>query len=504
MKETSFYLKIKYHTLLIQLLCALLLVPSWATARAPRNIFLFIGDGMGISQKTAATQYIDKKLTMDTFPYQGVTTTSALNRFITGSAAAATAIACGKKTTIGRLSMDAEMKSLMTIAEMAQKQGMKVGIVSSVSIDHATPAAFYAHVPNRSQYYDIDLALARSGFDYFAGGGLKDPGNKKGSSSQFKGDAMEMIRNSGYKIVKSRKEFNALSPEDGKILAINGWLQDSAALPYDMDRTEEDISLAEFTAKGIDLLKNDKGFFMMVEGGKIDWACHANDAVAAIRDILAFDRAVATAYEFYKKYPEDTLIVVTADHECGGMSIGFAGTQYETCFDILKYQKISFKQFDQTTIKSLKDSSSSSFDLVKSEITENFGLKFSGDTDNMLFLKPHEVARLESAFINTMKGDTRKSKDPEIYLLYGGCEPLTVSITHILNQKAGIAWGSYSHTGVPVATSAVGVGAEAYEGAYDNTDIPLRLMNIMGMEAVPNYMMNISYATEVQQPCFIE
>ncbi|SLM32897.1 Alkaline phosphatase [Desulfamplus magnetovallimortis] len=491
MKKMAFHLKSKCNLLFIMLICTLLMIPVCATAKTPKNIFLFIGDGMGFPQKTAAEQYSKSPLMIDTLPYQGVTTTPASNRFITGSAAAATAMACGKKTSIGRIAMDADMTPLVTIAEMAKERGMKVGIVSSVSIDHATPAAFYAHVPSRSQYYDIDIALAKSGFDYFAGGGLKDPANKKGNATNFEGDAMELILKNGYKVVRTRDEFNALSPEAGKVLAINGWLQDSGALPYDMDRTESDISLAEFTDKGIELLENDNGFFMMVEGGKIDWACHANDAAAAIKDTLAFDKAVEKAYAFYKKHPEDTLIIVTGDHECGGMSIGFAGTQYETYFDVLKHQKISFTQFDQTIIKSLKEKTETpAFDSLKSVITENFGLAFTGDEKNTLLLKPHEVAQLEAAFVKTMKGDTEGSNDPETYLLYGGYEPLTVSITHILNQKAGIAWTSYNHTGVPIATSAVGIGAESYQGAYDNTDIALKLMDIMGIKAAPVYAVN--------------
>ena len=491
MKKNRFNPWTKWMSLTAVMFCFTLLAPVLSGAQTPKYIFLFIGDGMGFPQKTAAAQYIEGPLTVDGFPFQGVTMTPAANRFITGSAAAATAMACGKKTDIGRIAMDVEMKPLKTIAEMAKENGMKVGIVSSVSIDHATPAAFYAHVPSRSQYYDIDIALAKSGFDYFAGGGLKDPVNKKGNSKNFQGNAMDLIKKNGYKVVQSKEEFQNLSSKDGKVFAVNAWLQDSGALPYDMDRTQEDISLAEFTQKGIELLNNDKGFFMMVEGGKIDWACHANDAAAAIKDTLAFDKAVDTAYGFYKEHPEETLIVVTGDHECGGMTLGFAGTKYETYFNILKNQKISFTKFDQTVIKAFKEKTKQlDFNDMKPYITDNFGLAFTGDTENTLLLTPQEIAQLEAAFIKTMKGETEHSKDPGSYLLYGGYEPLSVSITHILNQKAGIAWTSYSHTGVPIATSAIGPGAKTYQGAFDNTDIALKLMEIMGMKPASVYAMN--------------
>lgn len=490
MNPMKFNSKLKMGILLTITLYAFMLIPSWAGAAAPKYLFLFIGDGMGFPQKTAASQYIEAQLVIDSFPSQGITTTPASDRFITGSAAAATAMACGKKTSIGRIAMDEDQKPLKTVAEMAKERGMKVGIVSSVSIDHATPAAFYAHVAKRSQYYDIDVALAKSGFDYFAGGGLKDPANKKGNAVEYQGDAMELIKENGYKVVNNKADFNALSQADGKVLAINSWLQDSGALPYDMDRTDEDISLAEFTEKGIELLENPNGFFMMVEAGKIDWACHANDATAAIKDTLAFDKAVAKAYDFYKKHPEETLIVVTGDHECGGMTLGFAGTKYETYFNILKHQNVSFTKFDQTVVKALKEKGDVTLEDVKNDITAGFGLAFDGNADNPLLLTPYEVKQIEAAFEKTMKGETEKSDDPGTYLLYGGYEPLTVAITHILNQKAGIAWTSYKHTGVPIATSAIGVGAERYMGAYDNADIALKLMGIMGMKSEPAYAMN--------------
>ena len=269
---------------------------GFATA-APKYVFLFIGDGMGIPQKAAAEQFIGKRLLIDSLPAQGVTTTYAYDRFITGSAASATAMSAGVKTKIGVVGMDPEFKPVKTIAEISKEKGMKVGIISSVSIDHAPPAAFYAHVPKRGQYYDIAVALANSNFDYFGGGGIKDPANKKKNSKNFVGDAVGLAKKNGYKVVTKKDEFMALSAADGKILAYNDWLQDSKALPYAMDTRDQDISLAEFTAKGIDLLDNEKGFFMMVEGGKIDWACHANDGAASIHDTVAFDNAVKEAHE---------------------------------------------------------------------------------------------------------------------------------------------------------------------------------------------------------------
>ena len=458
---------------------------SGVFAKNAKYVFLFIGDGMGIPQRIAAEHYTGKKLLINSFPAQGITTTHAADRFITGSAASATAMASGTKANIGVIGMDPALKPVKTLAEMAKERGMKVGIVSSVSIDHATPAAFYAHVPKRSQYYDIDVAIANSGFDYFGGGGLKDVTNKKNNSKNFVGNAMDLIKKNGYKVVTDKTEFMALKAADGKILAYNDWLQDGKALPYDMDTRNQDISLKDFTAKGIELLDNNKGFFMMVEAGKIDWACHANDAAASIKDTLAFDDAINEAYEFYKKHSKDTLIVVTGDHECGGLTLGYAGTKYATHFQILGKQNLSFQKFTDEVFSKFKAGADKSFNAMKPIITKHFGLMFEGE--GLLVLQAHEIKALETAFARSMKGDLEKSKDPETYVLYGGYEPLSVSIPHILNQKAGLAWTSYKHTGVPVATSAVGVSAGVFNGYYDNVDVAKKTMGVMGLDAKIHY-----------------
>lgn len=449
-----------------------------------KYVFLFIGDGMGLPQKAATEQFAGKQLVMDQFPAQGITTTYAADRFITGSAASATSMASGVKTNIGMIGMTPDQKKVKTLAELAKEQGKKVGIISSVSIDHATPAAFYSHVPKRSMYHDIDHALVESGFDFFGGGGLKDPKGKrvlkKDPNAKTLGDAMAKAKDNGYQLVTEKKAFRGLKPGSGKVLAYNEWLQDSGALPYHMDNRPEDITLPEFTEKAIELLDNDKGFFIMVEGGKIDWACHANDAAAAVKDTIAFDDAVQKAVAFAEKHPGEVLIVVSGDHECGGLTIGFAGTKYDTDFQVLGNQKVSYIKFDQEVLDGFKGS----FNEMKPLITEHFGLKFEGDAkSDPLVLTDYQKQLLEQAFEQAMKGEKERADDEGTYLLYGGYNPLSVKITHILNNKAGLAWTSYKHTGVPIATTAIGVGAESFNGYYDNTDIAKKIMAVMGLEA---------------------
>ena len=480
---------------------------SQANTAQAKYVFLFIGDGMGMPQINAAEHYLAsmdsestgiKKLRFSEFPAQALTTTYANNRFITGSAAAATAMATGYKTDIGVISMDpSKTRKYTTVAEMAKDVGMKVGIISSVSIDHATPAAFYAHQPSRNNYYQIDLELADSGFDFFGGGGMRQKGKKDGDI-----DAYVYARQKGYTLVNSRDAFMALQPGAEKIFAYNAVRDGSDAMPYELDRASDDLSLAEYTAKAIELLDNDKGFFIMVEGGKIDWACHANDAAPAIFDTLAFDEAVAEAINFYRQNPNETLIVVTGDHECGGMTLGFAGTGYETNFNLVGKQKRSATDYFATTF--LAELKESGRDLSDQElfnvVEEHFGLvrlsaselasvkakAESGDkraTEKLsLALNDFEVNQIKRAYIRSMGGELEVSPNEETALLYGGYDPLGVTLSHILNQKAGIAWTSYSHTGIPVPTFAQGAGYEIFNGYYDNTDIAKKIIQLMFAE----------------------
>ena len=174
-------------------------------------------------------------------------------------------------------------------------------------------------------------------------------------------------------MVKTQAEAEALTAEDGKAIVIDEHLADSDAMEYEIDRAADEWSLADYVEKGIEVLENENGFFMMVEGGKIDWACHANDAVSTISDTLALDDAVAKAVEFYEKHPDETLILVTGDHETGGLTIGYAGTDYDTFLTNFDNQKISYAKFDSDYVAAYKENQTD-FDTVMKDVTELFGL----------------------------------------------------------------------------------------------------------------------------------
>ena len=200
----------------------------------------------------------------------------------------------------------------------------------------------------------------------------------------------------------------------------------------------------------------------------------ANDAAASIHNTIAFDKAVQEAEAFARKHPAETLIIVTGDHETGGLTLGFAGTKYESAFSEIGKQKMSFEAFDSLILKPYKTAhpDGGSFEDMIPVIESDFGL-----TD----LSDLETRRLREAFQQSMMNRELRSTDDQTYLLYGGYEPFSVTLTHILNQRAGLAWTSYAHTGVPVQTFAKGVGQDLFNGYYDNTDIFKKMKSLMGL-----------------------
>ncbi|MGM0444175.1 MAG: alkaline phosphatase [Fibrobacterota bacterium] len=468
------------HSILVLTLCVGCTSPqkksSETSSPAPGKIkylFLFIGDGMGLPQMAMTQRALERSiepgkahLAFTQFPVTGNAATHAQDRFITGSAAAGTALACGSKTTIGTVGMTADGDTLRSIAEYAKAAGKKVGIVSSVSIDHATPACFYAHEPARGNYNNIAAQMATSGFDYFGGGYAKGDFEKYHQKDP-EGDPRNipaLMTEAGYTILKDRSALTAAHP-GGRYWAVTEY-DESAALNYEIDRTEKEISLAEFTREGIRLLDNDEGFFMMVEGGKIDWACHANDGASAVHDVIAFDKAVEAALNFYQKHPGETAVIVTGDHECGGLSLGFAGTEYDTHYDLLKHQKISFAAFTEKLTTMKNRSEAGNFAEYADSIAAAFGLGGPAAP-----LREYESKRLQKAFAHSVQNDSVDLSPYEARITYNKYDPLTVTATHLLNNRAGLGWTSYKHTAVPVPVYAVGPGTDIFTGNYDNTDI---------------------------------
>uniref|UniRef100_A0A7C4RQ44 Alkaline phosphatase n=1 Tax=Desulfatirhabdium butyrativorans TaxID=340467 RepID=A0A7C4RQ44_9BACT len=504
------------------LLWALFFTTSIGAAEV-KYVFFFLGDGMSSSQIQTTEAYlasanakstrqalgpeagnIDARLLMHPsnrlrftqFPIMGMQTTYDAYSLNTDSASAGTAFASGIKTKSNMINMDPDQnQKFKSIAELAHERGMKVGILTSVSIDHATPASYYASVASRSYFNSIASQLAASGFEFFGGGGFVSP-QKAAKSGDTNNDVHALLKQNGYTILNDRSSIlNLKTQPKSKVVAINSWLQDSAALPYHLDKIyydekNQNLTLSEMTEvaianlEALDRKDGGKGFFIMVEGGKIDWACHANDAMASILDMMDFDAAIGQAIDFFIRHPNETLIVVTGDHETGGMSVGHATTAYKAYYDKMFAQKASFQYFTDNQWKAHKQKYSQGYDGSKPDnLSSNaemvalmhhvFGLDWNS-------LNDYQKQRLEDAYDQSMAGKSRNS-DAANKLLYGGYEPITVTITHILNETAGIGWTSYSHTGQPVPLFAKGYGAETFAGFYDNTDIAKKLASVMNI-----------------------
>jgi alkaline phosphatase len=445
-----------------------------ADGEYPKYLFLFIGDGMGIGQINATEAYLSavngeigyERLAFSQFPVTGMIYTNASDRLITGSAASGTALATGNITGIGRISMDEEGKEpFETIAEKAKKKGMKVGIISSVSIDHATPAVFYAHQQNRNQYFDIAVDLANSSFDLFAGGGFREPvGAMDGSDINIADVAIEK----GFTFIRDNEQFLNLTSKNQRVLFQSARLADGAAMPYRIDQQPGDITLAQITEKAIELLGNDNGFFIMVEGGKIDWACHANDAATTVHEVLDFDEAVAKAYDFYLEHPDETLIIVTADHETGGMAVGADKTGYDVNLESLKYQRYSLEQL-QANLADLRGKWQGDMEagtrMFVSLLENDYGLGHG----KRIELGEAEKSRLLALWQQSLQAEGSEKEG------YGGNDPVAKEIIMMMSEIAGVGWTSGSHTAGTVPVFAIGKGAENFSGMMQHTEIPKRM-----------------------------
>jgi len=312
-----------------------------ATASA-KNVILLIGDGMGFPQLTLAridkagenlSEYTSVELFMDGMEQTGYVSTFSANSFVTDSAPASTAMATGHKTNNGVIGQDAtaipkkmDGKNLTTILELAEKAGLSTGLITTTRITHATPAAFYAHVDNRDNESEIADQLSKSNVQVILGGGLqyfvgKNDSVPTGKESKRNDDRnlLADFASQGYAFVYNGTAFQKVdAKKTEKLLG----LFESSHLQYELERQsakEMDPSLAEMTEKTLAILsKNPKGFFLMVEGGRIDHAGHERNLSKMVADTLAFDEAVKTALDFAAKN-NNTLVIVTADHECGGL-----------------------------------------------------------------------------------------------------------------------------------------------------------------------------------------
>jgi alkaline phosphatase len=287
-----------------------------------KNIIFLIGDGMGLHQVYAAYTINGGSLEMMRATHVGLQTNFSANRYITDSAASGTALACGKKTKNGMIGMDTARNELESILKVAERNGMATGLVSTSAITHATPASFIANEKSRNNYEAIAADFLNTDIDVFIGGGL-DHFSKREDGR----DLTRELEEKGYTVLTDLNQVGAHT--SGKLAALTAPVHNPNML-----EGREDM-LPFVTGKALELLNADAdGFFVMIEGSQIDWGGHANDEAYMLQETLDFDKAVKVALDFAEQDGE-TLVVVTADHETGGMMIlngNFEEKKVETMF----------------------------------------------------------------------------------------------------------------------------------------------------------------------------
>ncbi|WP_456419421.1 alkaline phosphatase [Methanocaldococcus infernus] len=407
--------------LLISLLLASGL--SFALSNKPiegraKNVIVLIGDGMGISQ-VYITKLCYGHLAMEDFPYSGYEMTDSLSGEVTDSAAAGTAIATGFKTynkIISQVKNNGKYYNVTTLLELAKKLDKATGLVTTTRITHATPAVFGAHVENRDMEKEIAKQYLEKKINVLLGGGKEE----------FSNELLEKYKEEGYEIVYNKDQ---LEKANSKYLL--GLFSDSH-IPYVLDRNEDVPSLLDMTKKAIEILeKNPNGFFLMVEGGRIDHACHGNDIASVVAETKEFDDVVRYCLNYAKKRG-DTLVIVLADHETGGLGLG------------LNYGD----SIDEDKILNIKASAYRMAKLIKEGADPKTVLKTYANIE----LSKDELQKIDEALKSTNK------------------YALSNTIAEIIDERVGVKFISHKHTAVPVPLLAYGPGAEDFMGFHHHVD----------------------------------
>ena len=457
------------------LVCFLMATTTWA--QQAKYVFYFIGDGMGVNQVNTTEMYLSElkgqigvtPLLYANLPVAGMAYTFSGSNSITDSAAGGTALATSKKTYNGAIGVDLNKQPINSVADAAHKAGRKVGIATTVSIDHATPACFYAHQPQRSMYYEIACDLPKSNFEFFAGSGFLKP------NKTYKGEKAPsiypMFEEAGYTMARGLDEFKQKKSNAKKMILMQREGADASKLPYAIDRKDGDLKLSEITKSGIDFLTKgkDKGFFMMIEGGQIDWACHSNDPATVVNEVIDFDEAIKVAYEFYKKHPKQTLIVISADHETGGLGMGIG--DYTLHLKSLSYQKQSIDQLSKDLAQFRKEKKNNvTWDDMKAFLGEKMGfwkdLKITWAQERRL----HD--EFERSFV--------QNKIIYAQSEYSRTEPLADVARGVMSEIAHIGWTTGGHTAEYVPVYAVGAGQDLFRGKMNNIEIAKRISKAAG------------------------
>lgn len=435
---------IKRVTLLL-MLAAFVGLPAEAQTNKPKNVILMISDGCGPATFTLARDYQrfsggGDALHLDAY-LVGNARTWASDARVTDSAAGATAFSAGVKTYNGAIAVDTLRRPVATLLEAAEAEGKVTGLVATSRITHATPASFAAHVPNRAMEDVIALQMIRSGVDVVIGGGAQHflPRSEGGRRTDNQ-NLFERLSTSGAQVTRSRAGFDAAE-------GMPFWsLFTASHMAYEVDRSNtEEPSLAEMTEKAIALLSQEEaGFFLMVEGSRIDHAGHGNDLAGHIHDALAYDAAWNVAQTFAEQNGE-TLVISVSDHETGGLSLGRDGVYnwYPEHVDAVTATIEAFRNQLGDTVPSM------------SLLDETFSLDGMGAEEQEILTG---------------------------YLEEGDTDSALSLVNKFTSKRAGIAWTTSGHTAVDVNLYAFGPTSDQFAGSHDNAAVGRMLAHVMGYD----------------------
>lgn len=423
--------------LFVSLFIALTIVLNAADVK---YVFVFVGDGYGENQRIITEAFTGKKLEMNSLPVVSrMGTNNAIGK-TTDSAASGTALACGVKTGNGMIGVTPDGKPVESISKALKKSGFKIAIISSSPLTDATPAAHYANQKSRSMGDQIGEEMAKSGFDFFGGGVV---GGK---------NTLTLLADNGYDVLTGTDSLAKVKKNQKTYVNSQPYTRWNFA-----EKEEEGLTLADYAAKAIELLKdNPQGFFIMLENGHTDYAGHSNDSGKLVREVLALDEAVKVALDFQAKHPDETLVVVTADHETGGLEIKKLNVEK---LGILNDQTLSLidanKQIRDMINKKEKP------DVIFEALEKAVGIKFT----------PEERAKIEPAVV-ALATEERKS-------VYGGNVAFVLDAYKMRDQRLGFEYTTGGHTSKKVVTYVKGPGQELFAGPLENTDIPRIIRQIV-------------------------
>jgi alkaline phosphatase len=435
---------------------------------APKYVFLFLADGAGMAHLETARQYsrqihnegfviVDKIVKEGSV---GVMTTHAADSLSTDSASSATAMANGCKANIGGLGMCADGTIPTSAMELARRRGMKLGVITNATVYDSSPAAFLCHVPNRRDYPAILNRYLELDPSVLMGGGREQflPKGRPGGRRTDDTDMIAVFEKHGYLHVSTKQELEKAGRK--KVLGL--FSLGDMSFEIDRDKTTEP-SVADMTRAAIRLLHDQgpNGFFAFIESENTDSASHLSDIASVIHDYREFDRAVGLAYEFYRKYPRETLILVVSDHETGGLGFtqalkDLSSTRFEnqasaTTADFKKIQSIGISLRKASQILGPNPTPEAIDKLMRDH--------FSGFT-----LAPE----FKEAIVK------RQPVSRSIFL-----DPTANNLGQMIANNTQAYWQTSTHTNHPVLVAALGIGAERFKGYYDNADFGKKLKALM-------------------------